>query len=374
MRVLLLCALASLVPHCRACIADPDPGGCPGDFNIVSAIDADSAALALIKAHSLIQSTERKQLLYFHFLTMSADVLEQSKAVFRMLFPETRVRFKLFERPKVFSKFSNKNYEKDVIFARLLVPILFEDLDTFLYLDNDIVANVDVEEVYSFPMFDRMSNSYVPTAFTVEHAAHHGLWIRSHFNTQHSLYKASAASHRNPLRYINSGVWLCNATMWRHMHLSEKALNIIERSFTEYIYNRNVTSDQEIFYLLLRKEDIAELPSRFNMGTHSYSSFGDLSRMRTGIIHFAGIDKSALCARPFRHKYLLRSGALPYFLSVVESLLALYKNKLPLNELPAIFKACSQSVTTVRSALLKKEIEPIGQYNPGRGNFSLLFA
>lgn len=339
-------------------------------INIVATIDEISSALSLIKSHSLIESTQEKDKLYFRFLVTTEAVLESHQLMFTKLFPTIAVEYKVFTPPAIFAKFSNESYEKSVVFSRLFVPTEFLHIDKFLYLDNDIVGNVDIQEAYGISLYNRASKRYVSSGFTIEHSRHHANWVKTHFNMKHPLYLSALQSHRNQMRYLNSGVWLCNATEWRRLGLTEKATDIIERSFTEQIYQRNVTSDQEVFYLLLHKDDMVELPSRFNMGVHSYNRFVDFMHMNTGLVHFAAIDKSSLCTRPLRMHALLSSGTLLYFLAVAKSLTQLYFKNIPDMKPPSLFVDCERSLESVMEVVRKEDISKIPKFNGGLGNFT----
>jgi lipopolysaccharide biosynthesis glycosyltransferase len=371
--LLLACGDASQRSNRRAA-----PAGFTGaggeHMNIASAIDNTSATLSLIKTHSIIQSTANKQMLFFRFLVVDEALLEPYKLKFSKLFPGILVEYKLFNAPLIFSKFSNKNYERASVFARLFFPMAFPHVDRFLYLDNDIVVNADIADIYGFPLFNRLTRSLVSSGFTVEHSQHHSVWVKAHFNLEHPLYKESLVSQRNSMRYLNSGVWLCNATLWREKKLTERALDIVERSFTEFIYNRNVTSDQEVLYLLLHKDDVADLPLRFNMGMHSYQKFVELSHQKTGFVHFAAFDKKTMCTKPMSRQPRVSCGAMAYFLTVSRALKKLFRTKLPDAKMPYMLSDCDKALNDFlvmyknSSSWMGRE-PSICDYNPGLGGF-----
>ena len=341
-------------------------------MNIVSVIDINSATLSLIKTHSLIENTNRKDELCFKFLVINQYVLELHKTYFTKLFPNTSVEYRLLALPSVFSKFSNRSYEKPSVFARLLIPTEFPNLSFFLYLDNDIVVNVDIAEVYHIPLYNRRTRQYQSSGFTVEHSRHHAVWVKAHFNRTHPLYQHALSSYRNPMLYLNSGVWLCNATLWRSLHLTEKVMTIIERSFEEYIYNRNVTSDQEIFYLLLQRDEITELPTIYNMGLHSFNKFVNLQHMKRGVIHFAAYEKHSICTKSVKRQPRLGIGAHAYFLSVSNSLRTRFENTVNSSTVPYLLKNCDKALKEMIGVFNEatKEEALAFSYDPGLGNFS----
>jgi lipopolysaccharide biosynthesis glycosyltransferase len=239
--------------------------------NIVSVIDGSSLKLSLIKSFSIIKSTAHPERLVFHFLVMpilkefGAKSFEQQ---FKKLFPGIAVHTKIFSPPpsnvlddknSVHSPFEEEHvpyFQRPVMFARLFIPTVF-NLDYFVYLDNDIICTIDITSIYPYDL-NGLTSGYVHYNNTVM------AWITNVFNLSHPVVQ-QAFSHRGKYFYFNSGVWFCDAKLWRAQGLPGRMQNLLMRFRQEGILT-NAASDQELVFILL-ENNTALLPANLNMDT-----------------------------------------------------------------------------------------------------------
>eukprot|EP01040_Poterioochromonas_malhamensis_P005848 gene5848-6288_t len=136
---------------------------CQAKYPIVSLLDSSSVHSTLLKVYSIIENTKQPKLLSFHFLLFSPEVnpdliddrrvsIRSFERLFIALFPSVSYEVKHW-KPSFFllKHLRDDDFEKEIIFARFYLPEVFSALPRFLYLDNDVVLNMDVIEVFQRP-------------------------------------------------------------------------------------------------------------------------------------------------------------------------------------------------------------------------------
>lgn len=255
--------------------------------NIINLLFLILLIIALIKCFSIIKSTAYPEKLVFYFLVM--PILKEYgtrrfEQQFKAIFPGIAVHSRLFvppslslfkggkssDSPDLYSPDDTSHYfQRPVMFARLFIPTIF-DLDYFVYLDNDIVATMDITTVYPYDL-NGLTSGYVHYNNTAMK------WIDSVFNLTHPAVKR-AFSHRGEYFYFNSGVWFCNASLWRSENWPVKMEDLLVRFRKEGILTSGA-SDQEVSFILLENKT-ALLPPRFNMDSEMIKH--ELTRGDTG--------------------------------------------------------------------------------------------
>lgn len=191
------------------------------------------------------------------------------------------------------------HFEKEVIFARFYLPIIFHDLEMFIYLDNDVIVTLDIHEIHlhafdqSCDDFLRQSNgdthpspsiarskAHIPSnrftkarphhtqkesfiiAFVVEYHPFYANYLKDHFNLSHPLV-AAAMRHFSHKVFLNGGVFVVDAKRWRDGGITQRTEQLIEANSASFIYDSRV-GDQAVFYSVLH-EHMACLPPQWNM-------------------------------------------------------------------------------------------------------------
>lgn len=184
-----------------------------------------------------------------------------------------------------------------MIFIRFYIPQIFPDLKRYIYLDNDIIVTADLTELYSRKLYktynlpDRKQQTTVqkvsqrdanplksPRAplsiatntintvtigFVYEKHPFYTGYIKTHFNTSSVLVKNVIGTHGSDI-FLNGGVFVVDAVMWRRKQLTAKIEHFIAQNGNGTIYNGIGVGDQGPFYLLFAN-DSAYLEAQYNM-------------------------------------------------------------------------------------------------------------
>lgn len=203
---------------------------------------------------------------------------------FKNLFPGIVVHSKVFVPPplNVLESKHDANidvedeharyFQRPVMFARLFIPTIF-NLDYFLYLDNDIICTIDITSIYPYKL-DGLTSGYVHYNNTVMS------WVQNVFNLSHPIVQ-HAFSHRGKYFYFNSGVWFCDAKLWREKNFHTALLTLLMRFRNEGILTA-AASDQELAFILL-ENNTALLPANLNMDSQLMKR--ELAMGHTGTTH-----------------------------------------------------------------------------------------
>lgn len=272
----------------------------PSPIHIVSILDESSRLSALIKTHSIIKSAFHVKQLVFHFLVFSSEnfTVDTWKSDFQKCYGDIQLNVAEWKRPPLLNLLKRDKFEIDIIFARFYLPQLFPDAPRFIYLDNDIVVNCDLNELMFNPLMvkEYVPPSIKPTAkiaimqnprhikspfrttsqrialasddrtaivgFVAEQHSAYRSYIEAHFNGSHPLVKKTKELLPNDL-FLNAGVFLVDANRWRNENITGLAEALIIQNAEEHLYSTSV-GDQGIFYLLFQ-DKMAYLPAQYNM-------------------------------------------------------------------------------------------------------------
>ena len=345
-----------------------------GRIEIVSIIDRNSTLQAFTKIHSIIESTAVPDLLHFRVLSMTTAIHFEISALFAKCFSTVSFESKVWQRPKTLPKLSGKRFEKEHIFARFYLPEIFPDVMRFLYLDNDIIVTMDIQEVFNYSLemrelgsFKLLENSTTSAiaAFCFEYHPQYRAYVRHNFNLSHPLVN-STLSLRPTGFFLNAGVFTVDAHRWRMEKYTRKAEEIIRMNNEMYIYS-NFIGDQGTFFLLLQ-DRIAYLPALFNLRRSPKRTILSLSDgTKKGVIHLAGTlsgGSERLCVEPFQY-HAFRFAVLPLYLVIRRSLTHMCP-AVASNESTRLCENAFALLNTTESRSLN-----IIKYNPGRNkNFS----
>lgn len=322
------------------------------NVEIISIIDSSSLLSAYIKTYSIVKSAKNPSSLSFRFLVLDNSSLTEQEKIYRGCFPSVKLQFKKWIRPPTLPPLLQKGFDADYIYCRVYLSHIFPDLTRYIYLDNDIVVNMDISQLYKTPLItgphpmtsrswkrkfhmdhrlktvknenynekvNRHEERQVAMGFVFDVNEKLQGYVTKGFNQRSSLFM-KAKSFIEPAKFFNGGVALVDAKLWRQQDLTRKAEHIILQNENESLYNRRMLGDQGLFFLLMQ-DGIAELHPAYNMRRVPNKTTRFL-KDSLGIVHFAGTthgDPKAICIHPLQYPYL-SAGAVPLYLSIVEAL------------------------------------------------------
>jgi lipopolysaccharide biosynthesis glycosyltransferase len=395
-----------------------------GNIYIVAVVDQGSLLACFIKFFSLLRSSATPNLMVFglvvfespHFTTF--DVSKKLDTCFN----DSGARFELvpWHSHAVLSKLlRHEKFETELIYCRFYLPSLFPTWDKFVYLDNDLVVNMDVRELFEAPLLvmarfeesqtsalgQGQGQSYIHSrnkqmastepfsrssktpprlqgnrvlgpavvAFVFERHPFYRRYMHAHFNfSSHEVLKVLGSAEIDV--FLNAGVFVVDARRWRQLNLTAQAEALVLRNRQQGLYSASI-GDQGLFYLLLQRQ-MAFLPARFNMRRLPRRSLSLLEggangeAGMTGVVHFAGImhhDSLFLCRYPLLHP-VLWPAALPLYLSIsmafAQTCPALALNTTGTDGLQDM---CSQAVEQLQQVLREQQVRV--SFQPGRGVF-----
>ena len=240
-------------------------------INILSVVERSSIDMCIIKIQSIVVSAREPDRINFGFLAMSRSDAKILQTRIYDCLPNITYEIKVYNDVKsplvhrlvpVLKQLSHKGFEKPVIYARIILPDIFIEMQRFLYLDNDIVGNIDVADIYDTPLV-MGNNQPTHSGFVWERQTLNHMYLSHHLNYSHEVVKRVYENQtRAKNDFFNSGVWLCDASLWRRLNNSDLVLDLVVRNVHEKFCIR--CSDQEFFFLAFSRSNTARLPIHFN--------------------------------------------------------------------------------------------------------------
>lgn len=329
-------------------------------INILSVLDTAAIDMCMVKIHSVVESSHDRSSLHFGFLVLTRHDSDVLDGRIHECLPNISYVIKVFEEIQdpladelrlILRTLPNKSFEKPIIYVRTILPNLFTEMDRFLYLDNDIVGNIDVSTIYETTLA-LSGNEKTHSGFVWDVHKLAGMYLSHHFNFSHPVVRRiyqDGYMSKNDL--FNSGVWLCDALLWRKLNNSYVVVNLMARNIKEkFCVN---CGDQEFIMLAFSRSGMHRLPSYFNYRRIMKHSVDNLKRhpgtiycelyivfaspllssnpfyrppiillilTLIGFIHFAGSQKNENICGNMRHIHFRTSGAMHVLLSAVYSL------------------------------------------------------
>lgn len=334
--------------------------------NIVSIVDQSSVINAFIKVHSILLFAEDPARLRFGFVVFESPAFNAAALadMWRSCFNSTAADLVIvpWVSPAALQDLRRERFETELIFSRFYLPALFASWDRLLYLDNDVVVNCDLRELFDYPLTPSLSaataesrtsfswrsaviappphTSSVPrranqpavpvpaaeaeavAGFVYERYPHYKAYLQQHFNWSAPLVRDALAAAA-PDVFLNGGVFVLNCLRWRALDMTSRAEDMLRVHLQEgsRLFS-TAAGDQGLFFLLLQPKGMAvALPAKFNMRRLPGRSTALLDQGGAGVVHFAGVlhgDPLQLCRYPLLYPALWPS-ALPLFLSTALS-------------------------------------------------------
>eukprot|EP01039_Chlorochromonas_danica_P000052 gene52-55_t len=294
-------------------------------IRIALAIDEHSVKDMHILIHSVMTVAHNKSDLVFHILVCGKDELISRRLKsdvedkIRICFPQTQFELMAFHLPpdrgfgsqlsSLKQKASHWNSPSGADMARFFLAEAFPSVPRLLYLDNDVILNCCLEEIFDSPLEDKVIGLAlddlkwaVVTQFQRHYNASHPLVIKN--IRRHSATTTRPHDNSTPIskeefakavpRYPNDGVLLIDVQRYNRLQVLQ-SLEEIAAANAEGEYVVGIGTQQ--FTVLGMFDRWKEITPRANL-----RHFPDMARgymmwfYYTGILHYAGAAKPrALC-------------------------------------------------------------------------------
>lgn len=252
--------------------------------DIISIVDESSVQPCMVKVHSIIESSRHKSDLRFHFLALTNSTIDELKTNLEC-FNSIIYSIKIWKPSSTFPNVTSNGFDSEIIYSRIYLPHIF-NVNKYIYIDNDVVVNADLWQLYNIPLEPLSTSKYtprrksaiVPSTSTLK-ASHtspkivmsfvydlnqvHRHYLHSHFNQSHPLVR-QVLSRNSPDLFFNGGVAVVDALLWRQLGLTKRAESLIDQNNGNAIYSSSAAGDQGLFYLLLDGM-LGALPPEYNM-------------------------------------------------------------------------------------------------------------
>lgn len=184
-----------------------------------------------------------------HFCILDGGINDEYKNMVKEVCSSCKnVTFE-FINPDSINVFSNcrvdtfTTYISKAAFYRLLLPDLKPDIDKAIYLDVDLVVNLDIKELFNQDMGD-----YIIGAIYEEcNEKYHSISTKKNLeiNIKH--------------KYFNSGVLLIDCKKWRENNITQKLKDTYDRNEEKIMFH-----DQDILNLFFSVNNYCLLDKKFN--------------------------------------------------------------------------------------------------------------
>jgi len=205
---------------------------------------------------------------FVDFYILDSGISEENKTKIENLkekFPNFSVEFVQIDTAKMFSEIEYKNKANYISFAtynRFLIPYIKPELEKVIYLDVDLIVNLDVEKLYSTSLDEYDIAAVYDTWYNQ--------WLAER-NYKNCIFESNHC-------YFNAGVLLIDCQKWREKNILKKVVE------TEQKYrNRLRYADQDILNLLYNGSNYKMLDKKYNV-----VNFIDVLNDTEAILHWAG--------------------------------------------------------------------------------------
>ena len=207
-------------------------------------------------------------------------------------FKNLDIEFIKIDIEKVFASIDYKNCCQHVsisTYNRFLIPELKPEIDKALYLDVDVIALGDIQELYNIELNSGYSLAACPE-----------------FIEDYRLYETSTRLKlKSNHKYFNAGVLLIDCAKWRKQNMYQKLMDI-ESSCRDIC----LQADQDVLNIAFDGE-YQELPVKFNFMTNDILN----KPLDTCIRHFNCQEKPWLCTE-FENKPLINFSEFWFYASL----------------------------------------------------------
>ncbi len=144
----------------------------------------------------------------------------------------------------LFQECRARNHVSKAAYVRLLIPHLKPQIDKAIYLDVDLIVNIDIAE-----LFNQNINDYIIGA----------VFEKSEEYYYYDIQTKKALNIDMEHNYFNSGVLLIDCKKWRENNITQKLKDIYDDYKDRMIHN-----DQDLLNILFSNNKYFNLDTRFN--------------------------------------------------------------------------------------------------------------
>lgn len=148
------------------------------------------------------------------------------------------------------------------MYLRLFAFDLLPHVDKALYLDADIIVNMDIRELYNINIDDKLVAAVEDYGFVSNYKQNSNYWIKKNRT------------------YLNSGVILFNLDLFRKKMNKKTIVDVITKYKNKLLY-----PDQDVLNLLLSDDDFIVLDEQFN---NQISIKRKKMNVENSIVHYTG--------------------------------------------------------------------------------------
>ena len=205
---------------------------------------------------------------FIDFYVLDSGISEQNKKKIKELkqsFSNFSIEFIVADINKYFASLEYKNHNKYITkstYNRFIIPYIKPQIDKAIYLDVDIIVNLDISELYNIELGD------------FEVGAVSDSWCNN--KLQEIGYQNSIFQYGHC--YFNAGVLLINNKKWLERDIRKTVIEI------EQMYHKSLQyADQDILNLLYNCSNYKIIDKKYNM-----LNFMDEISSDKYILHYAG--------------------------------------------------------------------------------------
>ena len=182
-----------------------------------------------------------------NFCILDCGIEDKSKAIMTELVSEYSGNTIEFINPaeqNIFSECRARNHVSKAAYARLLIPHLKPQLDKAIYLDVDMIVNLDIAELFNLNL-----NDYIIGASYSNCDEYHN------YDIQTKNILGIDMEHN----YFCSGLLLIDCKKWRENNITKKLKDI----YDEY-KDRMIHNDQDLLNILFANNKYFNLDTKYN--------------------------------------------------------------------------------------------------------------
>lgn len=245
-------------------------------LNIFLSTDEHNIVGLLTTINSIIKNTVHIQKIKFYILSYNE---EEEQLLTTHINKNFNINYKIdnFKKYEIYDKFLNENmkvnggkfeYIKNIMnFARFYLPIIFNEVDIALYLDTDVIVNVDI-----FNITKHVFNLNFVMATSLNRKLEH-----MNFNNKLKI--------DNNKMGFNTGVYLYNCKYWRNNKFTEKCEQIMMEHKEKSLFSLGT---QPIMNLLYYDLNIINLDCRWNVTGLGTFKIAKVKAQNAFILHWTG--------------------------------------------------------------------------------------
>ena len=113
-------------------------------------LDNNAIYPTLVSMTSTLENNDNNQNILVYYLLLSHDFNVKNLEIFESLKYHYDFKIKYFFIPNIFTDM-DKWRESDTIYYKLLIPLMFPELERMIFLDGDTLIFKDISEMYNLP-------------------------------------------------------------------------------------------------------------------------------------------------------------------------------------------------------------------------------